>query len=143
VDSREILEMALIWERQAHQAYLGAANRAGDAAAREMLQQLARWEEAHAEQLLRLLEECRSAGTQAALCDQSSPPVPSLPIPPSATHQEVLRLALRAERDAGIFYRTTAFWFPEGEARATLERLADDESRHGELVEGLLERFAG
>ena len=138
---RELLSLVLIWEMRAHDGFTSAAKSIEDRAAFNLLVDLASREAGHAETIRQIIheeEEEENFETLKIVLSDEVPPEPDLRIPPDATTEEILMLAIKMEEDAATFFHIIAPWFPPGKVRDTLEFLEHEEIEHKIDLQSLL-----
>ena len=142
---KSLIGIAVKNEEEAHVFYLGLADIVEDKTARETLAFLAGEELAHKEFLLAYLkgEKKFNALPLEEIVDYHIAEYADKPdIQKNMKSSEVYLVAAHREWNSYKFYMGLASLQPEGEAKAMLQKMADQEMKHKEKVEYLYSNTA-
>jgi len=142
---KSLIEIAVKNEEEAHIFYLGLADIVEDKVAKETLAFLASEELAHKIFLLSYLKGDKkfSALPLAETVDYHIAQYADKPdIKKNMNSSEVYLVAAHREWNSYRFYMGLASMQPEGEAKAMLQKMADQEMKHKEKVEYLYSNTA-
>ena len=146
----EALNLALGREKDAHRYYSDAAAKSTNAASRKMFSWLASEEEGHIKMLEKLCGEKKVGGKwlseeEWCACGDISNPVNCAEFPSSSETKgeftedtqelEILRQAIKDEKEATAFYADLAQSTADPNGKAMLEKLSNVEQGHLDLLE--------
>jgi len=129
----EVLGKAIRSEIEAHRFYTQATKRTANPLLREKLSRLAGEEKRHRQ----ILEERyrRNTGEKKPPLPRSRGPEGTGPMPEDLSPEEILKVAIKMEREAAGFYLREAQRSRDMSARFMLEYLADFERGHEKALE--------
>ena len=154
----EAFEIAEQIERNAARFYRKAADMSDDPRAAEMFLKLVEWEKVHAEVFAdmrkRLSEQGREvrtfkpeyppldARTMAGLAVFGIRPDPADELTGSETRQEILKMAVKKEKDSIVFYTGLKAFVPPQAGQDKIDDIIKEEMRHIRILAQSLEQCA-
>ena len=157
INAEEILQIAITIEENGQEFYSMALKSFTNPAIRDQIESLAVWEDGHIERLKELLREIDNADDEFPIFsspeEDSSLYIKSIGdehifvqdgsiddvIKECKTVEDILRLALRFERDSVKFYKSVAGQAICEDTKKTLFTIMDEEQTHVSQIEKLLD----
>jgi len=152
----EVFEIAEQVERNGTKFYRTAADIAGNSNVREIFLRLAEWEYKH-EKIFSRLKRANENLTREPTADKPD----EMPIEPKAmagltvfsiksgpgwkllgnkTQTDVLRMAIKNERDTAVFYEGLKSFVPIGDGQEKIDEIIKEEMRHITILDRLLNK---
>jgi rubrerythrin len=134
------VKVAMEAEKNAYQAYARAAKQTKNPKGRNMFQQLSEFEVNHYQKLKELFKSLQEKGEWILYSGTSlkKPAALKAVQPPKGQEQltdmDALRMAIKAEKKAGAYYRSMAELTQDPRGRDMFKRLADEEALHEKLL---------